>query len=327
MRWTLFVLVSGLSLSAWILLGTHYFTEAIVLDVVATCIAGVTLGTALSYSFYRHGNLFMVGVTLLTFAIFIQRQFYYSLYGRPQAGPYLWYLLVTFEFLILIFVAHALVWAFSDASRLKPLAGSPRVQVVALLFDLRGSTEWSYEVADTDSNYVKAFQDELREWSTNKVFAQPQGWPNLIKFMGDGFLFVWEIPDSSLVIYFSAIVDAAYNLCVDYRSWVKDTEFMKRFPMGVPIGIGYGVDVGQGTRITFENGSNDYLGAPVNNAAKMQDLARPHGGGVIRAKAWSLLSESLQDKFPKEGPMKIGTRTVAVRMTEEVEYKNHVPKN
>jgi class 3 adenylate cyclase len=226
----------------------------------------------------------------------------------------------------MIFIALAVAWALSDASRLKPVAWSPRVQVIALFFDLRGSSQWAHEAAKGDFIYVKAFLDELRDSATNKANIGLSGRLKLIKFLGDGFLFVWEIPDASVSGSSRKIVRMAHELCVAYRTLAKGPTPSDKFPWGVPAGIGYGIDVGPAIRLTFENGSDDYLGEPLNLAAKMQDLARPAGGGVIQKRVWSLLDEELKAKFPKENTMQIGTQTFTVRMTEEVEYKNHRAK-
>jgi class 3 adenylate cyclase len=207
----------------------------------------------------------------------------------------------------------------SESSRLKPVAGSPRVQVIVLFVDLRGSTHWAHDVIERDFKYVRDFLEALREWLLGQISTARESQPDLIKFLGDGFLFVWEIPDNFVVPGANAIVELANKLCTDYRSWIRQEDFLERFPWGVPLGLGYGIDVGPAIRLTFENGSDDYLGAPLNIAAKMQDLAQPHGGGLIRASVWSRLKEELQQKFPKEGVMKIEDRAVDLRMTEEVE--------
>jgi class 3 adenylate cyclase len=315
------IIVTAISVIAWILqFSPKYATEAKFTDAFASSIAGFILGWGLSYSFRKYGNWLLVGLTVVTFSIFIWRQFDIAQNGTPTSGFRVPFFLWNSTLVIMLFIALAVAWALSDASRLRPVGGSSNVQVITMFFDLRGSTRWANDVVDRDFNYVRTFIDELREWAWNQVSTPPNGRPNLIKFLGDGFLFVWEIPDDSVTDNSNAVIELANNLRTNYQSWVNEEKFKNKFPWGVPIGIGLGVDVGPAIRLTFENGSDDYLGSPLNIAAKMQDLARPSGGGVIQAKVWKLLNESLRGKFPKEGMMKLGDRGIFIRMTEEVEF-------
>lgn len=96
--------------------------------------------------------------------------------------------------------------------------------------------------------------------------------------------------------------------------WVRRKS--KVFPWGVPIGLGIGVDTGPAIRMTFENGSHDYLGAPLSYAAKMQHLARPRGGVVIQEKVACLLN-GFRSRFPLKDVLKVGDGEICVRMTGE----------
>ncbi|HEV7473518.1 MAG TPA: carboxypeptidase regulatory-like domain-containing protein [Pyrinomonadaceae bacterium] len=316
------LLVFALSLIAWPLLLTRYASVGVAMDIVASCIAGITLAWGLGYSFHRYGNWLMAALTATTWALFVWKQFYFWDHERPLAGPLVPIFLGNVTFLIMIFIALCVAWAISDASRLNPIGESPSVQVISLVFDLRGSTRWANEVAKSDSNCVRDFIEELRKWSWSEVFALPEP-PKSVKFLGDGFLFVWETPGKSIVKNYNAIVELACGLSTNYRPWVDQAEDGQRFLWGVPDGIGFGVDAGSAIRLTFENGSSDFLGTPLNYAAKMQDLARPNGGGVIQEIMWQRLKQNLKDKFPKEGVMKVGNEIVRIRMTEEVEFENN----
>ena len=105
--------------------------------------------------------------------------------------------------------------------------------------------------------------------------------PNLVKFLGDGFLFVWECPQTSrdIDVRARAVIELAYSLHEDYPGWCHANSALWRT---TPSGLGIGVDAGSAIRITFENGSEDYIGEPINDAAKLQDLARPSGGVLIK---------------------------------------------
>src|SRR5262249_34074680 len=114
-------------------------------------------------------------------------------------------------------------------------------------------------------------------------------------------------------------VSLAYNQYTFFSPWAEE-EKANKLPWGTPNAIGVGVDVGAAIRLTFENGSHDYLGTPVNIAAKMQNLARPNGGVVIQEKVWSLIGDT-KENFPKEGKLRVGKKHIPVRATGEVELR------
>jgi class 3 adenylate cyclase len=316
------VTVSVLSGVGLILLFTPYAETGQMMDAVASCIAGVAMGWGLYYSFCEYGHKYLGRLTALTFAVFDGRQIYLALCDSPKDLVLSSLFLANSAFVIMLFIALAVAWALSDAARLKSVTGEPEVQVVTMFFDLRGSTQWAHKTAGKDFSYVKDFINELREWALEQVSAPPQGRPNLIKFLGDGFMFVWEVPRPLLKDTSNAIIKLADNMCTNYQQWINEDSFKQQFPWGVPVGIGLGVDVGPAIRFTFENGTDDYLGAPLNIAAKMQNLARPHGGGVIQVKVWKILNDNLRGKFPEEGMLKLGDEGVSVRGTAGVDLHN-----
>jgi class 3 adenylate cyclase len=289
------------------------------IDATASSLSLFVLGAGLVYSFYKYGNQFLIGLTGLTILPYITRQYYVAFYGSPTDPVIFAFFLADSTMLILLFIALAVAWGLSDVSRLRPVGISANVNIVAMFFDLRGSTKWAEEIAQKDFHYVRTFIDELREWTWSEASTLPHGRPNLIKFLGDGLMFVWEIPNGSMYESTNAVVGFAYTLHTNYPSWVKEKVSKQKFLWGVPDGIGAGVDVGAAIRLTFENGSDDYLGSPVNTAAKMQNLARPYGGVVIRKKVWDLLDD-LRDSFPKAGTMSLGDLSTPIRMTEQVEF-------
>jgi class 3 adenylate cyclase len=210
--------------------------------------------------------------------------------------------------------------ALSDAPRLRLVGGAPNVHVIAMVFDLCGAMEWATEVAEKDPHYVKTFIDELHEWIWNYASASSLGRPTLTKFLGDGLLFVWEVPTTSAAESATSSVRLGYLLHKHYMSWVKRKA--NTLHQGTPVGIGIGIDTGSALRLTLDNGYTDYLGAPISYAAKLQDLAQPDGGLVIRTNVWMLLDDNLRSKFLKGGVMKLGDRNISVRMIEDAELKS-----
>jgi class 3 adenylate cyclase len=282
------------------------------LDAIASSLALITLGLGLAYSFHKYGHRFLVWLTGMTFLWGIARQFYVASFGSPGDYGLASLHLVNSTMMVMLFIAFAVAWGLSDTSRLRPVGISANVNVVVLCLDLRGSTQWASFVVDKDFHYVRTFIDELREWTWGHAAASPLGQPTFVKFMGDGFMFVWEVPDASVVESATNSARLGYFLYKHYQPWVKRKA--KTFHWGVPVGIGVGIDTGPALRLTFENGSIDYLGAPVSYAAKMQDLARPDGGVVMQGKVWGLLN-GLRGRFPRQGVLTIGDTEICVRAT------------
>jgi len=181
--------------------------------------------------------------------------------------------------------------------------------------DLRGSTHWANSVVEKDFGYVKIFMDKFIQWVLQNARASTLGSPNYAKFLGDGILLIWEIPETKIVDGINSGVKFGCSLRKQYPRWVKKNA--RKFTWGVPIGIGVGVDVGTAIRLTFENGSNDYIGVPISFASKMQHYARPKGGVVVQERLYPHLNGKRSD-FTRQGVMKIGDCEVNIRITKDV---------
>ncbi len=295
--------VVAASLIEWILLFVAP-PAAKVIDATVSSLALIILGLGLIYSFYIYNNQYLAALTGLTFLYQIAKQFLLALQtSSPGARAILDSASSTV--LTMLFIALAVAWGLSDTSRLRFVGGSSNVNVVAIFFDLRGSSQWAKQVtAKRSASQVGLFMDSLREWARNQALSFPDNRPDFIKFLGDGFLFVWEVPDRKR-LWERAETEArlAYQIYSEYGVWLK-TEDWEQELGSVPPALGIGVDAGHVIRITYENGANDYIGAAINNAAKLQDLARPNGGVVILSSMWQEcgnnsdgLAQILQDKF------------------------------
>jgi class 3 adenylate cyclase len=319
-RWRVpaIITVVLLSLIAWVLLFLmpSHSKLPLIIDAVASSIASGVLGYCFAYSFRKYDQVLLARLAWLTFGIFIVRQFCIAIWGTPMSGPWVFIFFWNTTMITMLFITLAVAWALSDVSRLKTAKITEVENIVALFFDLRGSTRWANEVAKIDLNFVKAFIDELREQAESRASKTPLGGPHVAKFLGDGFMYIWKVKNNSVADSFSTIVKLADDLNSEYHTWRQDGRFKR---METPDGIGFGIDTGPGSRFTFENGSDDYLGEPLNIAAKLQDRARPHGGIVIQEKLYNLLEDDIASKFTKKGMMRLGDREIAVRMTEEVE--------
>jgi class 3 adenylate cyclase len=289
------------------------------IDAVASTLALVALGAGLVYSFYKYGNHLLIVLTTVDLTYIMWRQFdaiSRLSHGDPSSGGEIRSALniASYTTLTMIFIALAVAWSLSDASRLKRVGTPSHVTIIVVFLDLRGATQWA---RNKDVKYMGTFIDALGHWALTHFLVPPLSRPNLIKFLGDGFLFIWEIADDSMIMNrCNLVASVAYSMHQNYSPWVKDTESMW---MGAPCAIGIGVDHGLALRLTFENGSIDYVGAPLNNAAKMQDLARPDGGVVIGDNP--KLSEDVREKYPVVGHLVIGNESIPVRATRGVKLQ------
>ncbi len=294
--------VVAASLVEWILL-FFYPPAAKVIDATTSSLALIILGIGLMYSFYIYNNQYLAALTGVTFLYQIAKQFLLAL--QTASGARAIFDSASSTITTMLFIALAVAWGLSDTSRLRFVGGSSNVNVVAIFFDLRGSSQWAKQVtAKRSASQVGLFMDSLREWARNQALSFPDNRPDFIKFLGDGFLFVWEVSDRKLLWERAGIeVRLAYKIYSEYADWLK-TEDWEQELGSVPPALGIGVDAGHVIRITYENGANDYIGAAVNNAAKLQDLARPNGGVVVLNSTWQQcsncsgsLTQTLEDKF------------------------------
>lgn len=108
------------------------------------------------------------------------------------------------------------------------------------------------------------------------------------KFLGDGFVLVWEASaEVSLHTCLAMALDAAFHLHKKY--WFLASEGKAT----VPPGYGVGIAVGEAVLLqpeTFLKELNevDFVGYPLNCAARLQTLAGPYGT-VLSAAAVELV--------------------------------------
>ncbi|HEY9283223.1 MAG TPA: hypothetical protein VIP46_07200 [Pyrinomonadaceae bacterium] len=322
--------VAGISTVAWLAILSGHVMPGKFLDAFASSLALIALGLGLSYSFRKAGHRFLVWLTVMTFLVCVGRQFYMAAFGVSSGDTVIFLHLANSAMMtmIMLLTPFGLGWAGRDNQRLKTVRGIANVYVVAVFIDLRNSTVWADIVAERDFQYVRTVIEKLGQWAWACALATPLGSPNFVKQLGDGYLFVWEVPAASMITAVNAGARLCNTLFKSYPRWIKCNA--QTFHWGVPIGLGIGIDAGPAIRLLFEDGSVDYLGNPLNHAAKLQELARPHGGVVILEKVWNLLN-GFRGRFPLKGVIKFGECEVRVRMvtgafsTKPKDPKVHAP--
>jgi class 3 adenylate cyclase len=162
------------------------------------------------------------------------------------------------------------------------LAGK-KGEVVALFADLRGFSNWC------ESQPIENVAELMTVQFERVVQICADQHHSFHKFLGDGFVLVWEPGEVlNLEQCLAHAIDAAFELHKKYWYVAKE--------MGYPIPSGYGVgiSIGEAIRIqpsTFFEQMNevDFVGYPLNCAARLQTLAEGYGT-VVCARTAEMLT-------------------------------------
>jgi hypothetical protein len=146
-------------------------------DAISSLVAIITLALCMSYSFYKYGNQPLIGLTLANFAYIIWYQFYVASRGGklPDNAIIIAADITSGAFLTMLFIALALAWGLSNASRLKFREFEP-VNIVAMSIDLRGSTQCTDKVGGKgDGEFIVNFKNKFCDWVMTLVSEAPYG--------------------------------------------------------------------------------------------------------------------------------------------------------
>jgi class 3 adenylate cyclase len=146
-----------------------------------------------------------------------------------------------------------------------------RSQIVALYADLRGFSNWSEaQPLDRVAQLMKVQIERVMGICNEHRHS-------FHKFLGDGFVLLWE-PESSeqLPDALSSALEAAFQVHWSYWQLTRQLDYP------APSGYGVGIAVGEAIRIQSEAQINevcevDFVGYPMNCAARMQTLASGYG--------------------------------------------------
>lgn len=158
-------------------------------------------------------------------------------------------------------------------------------RVVALFADMRGFSNWS-ETRPLD--HVAALVKAQFERVSQVCGRHDQPFR---KFLGDGFILLWEPEgDDDLERCLAIALDATFELHNDY------SQHLEVLGGEAPAGYGIGISVGEAIRIEFEatasnGGEVDFVGYPLNCAARMQTLACGYGTVVCATTAGILATQ------------------------------------
>lgn len=160
-----------------------------------------------------------------------------------------------------------------------------RSQIVALFADMRGFSTWSEtQSLDRVADLVKLQFGQVMQICDDHHHP-------FQKFLGDGFVLLWELEgENDLARCLASALDAALDLHKGYEALAQS------LPYPVPAGYGVGVSIGEVIRIQLEPHLNeasevDFVGYPLNCAARMQTLAPGFGTAVCSSTAQVLQSK------------------------------------
>ena len=171
---------------------------------------------------------------------------------------------------------------FTLTSGESSLAGT-KTEVVALFADLRGFSSWC--VTQPIENVAELIKIQLER----VVQILNDHHHCFHKFLGDGFLLLWESDEEmDISICLQHALAAAFH--IHWKYWFLRSESSYE----LPVGYGLGISVGEAIRIqpeTFIKEMNevDFLGYPLNCAARLQSLSDGFGTTVCSETARRML--------------------------------------
>lgn len=160
--------------------------------------------------------------------------------------------------------------ALTLSDRVSSIHGE-KLDVVAVYADLRGFAHWSLtSTAAEITRVIEVVYDRVIQLA---FFYKH----TFHKFLGDGFVLIWEVKDHGS--YAEALHWAlAASFEIHKRYWY----IVERLQFPSPSGFGIGISCGEVVRIdpqTFipELNEPDFVGYPMNSGSRLQKLAGPYG--------------------------------------------------
>lgn len=160
--------------------------------------------------------------------------------------------------------------ALSVSDQITSIRGE-RENVVIAYADLRGFAPWSlHATPEQVTRVIEVVYDRVIQLS---FFYKH----TFHKFLGDGFLLIWEAKDhSSLGEALHWALSASFEIHKRYWYIARQLSFPS------PLGFGIGISCGEVIRIdpeTFipEMNEPDFVGYPMNSGSRLQKLAGPYG--------------------------------------------------
>ena len=146
-----------------------------------------------------------------------------------------------------------------------------KLDVVAVYADLRNFAQWSLSsTADEITRVIEVIYERVIQLAFYYKHA-------FHKFLGDGFVLIWEVRDHGS--YAEAL---HWALAASFEIHKRYYYIANRLRFPSPLGFGVGISCGEVVRIdpeTFvpEMNESDFVGYPMNSGSRLQKLAGPYG--------------------------------------------------
>ena len=135
--------------------------------------------------------------------------------------------------------------------------GTP-CEVLACVIDMRGFSLFC-EKPSIESPYTCGLMNAFYHTVQNVFFKYP---PELVKFLGDGVLAIWETSAEDRQVAIDICVAGSLSLNTNWQAVRRSPHFSH----GAPEAIGVGVSFGLASKLPV---GNDYIGRPVNIASRL----------------------------------------------------------
>lgn len=156
-------------------------------------------------------------------------------------------------------------------------------EILAAVVDIRGFSHFS-ERPNIESPYLCGVMGAFYQ-IIQRSFAKYS--PEMIKFMGDGVLAVWQTTFEDRQYAVDAALDGCLNLNHRYQRLRKSPHFSE----GTPDSLGVGISIGLGSKLPFDG---DYIGRPINVATRLCGVCP--GGKVFIDQAVPNLDPSIEKR-------------------------------
>jgi class 3 adenylate cyclase len=161
---------------------------------------------------------------------------------------------------------------------------------VALFLDVRGFSTFAKiaESSETALFLRSAYERILDDYFPSASFFKPTG---------DGLMVILDYDAENLTTVVNGAVSSSLKLVKDFPT-ITANDPMINFP--VPEKLGIGIARGAATALISGDQVLDYSGRSLNIAARLMDLARPHGVVVSETLGIKLLDEEYREQLNQE---------------------------
>ena len=161
-------------------------------------------------------------------------------------------------------------YSFEEADTAEIEYGLP-CEVLATVIDIRGFSSFC-EQPDIESPYTCGLMTAFYNMVRTGFKRYP---PELVKFLGDGVLAVWQTGSKDRRIAIETCLEGLKQMPVTWRGLARGAEFTH----GAPEGIGSGVSFGLASKISIDK---DYIGRPINLASRLCSVCPPAKAYIAR---------------------------------------------